>query len=207
MRVVEDIIQTAGDCGVQVLSFYAFSTENWRRPTSEVNILMRLFYNFLLLKYKKLLKNNIKLRIMGDMESLPLRLKDKLKEVIRKTENNNRLIVNFGLNYGSRQEIINAVKNMIDLVKKNQFKLSHLNSDTFGQFLYTKGLPDPDLLIRTSGEMRLSNFMLWQLSYAELYFCDKYWPDFSNKDFKEAIHHYQERERRFGDIHVHSSNS
>jgi len=202
MRVVEEMVEAATENGVEVISFYAFSTENWKRPQSEVNVLMRFFYNFLQLKYKKLIKNNIKLRIMGDIESLSPKLKNKLKEVMHKTESNSRLIVNLGLNYGSRQEIIHAIKNMFSLISKKQFNLSSLDSDNFGQFLYTKGLPDPDLLIRTSGEMRLSNFMLWQLSYAELYFCKKYWPDFTKDDFRKAIHYFQNRERRFGDIYA-----
>lgn len=200
IKVVEDMIEEAARLGIKVLSLYAFSTENWIRPKSEINMLFRALDHFLSRKTTQMIKNNIKLRTMGDVDSFPASTKKAIIDSKEKTKHCSGLIVNLALNYGSRPEILNAVKEITKEVLRGAFDLKDLNEEKFSQFLYTKDLLDPDLLIRTSGEVRLSNFMLWQLSYAELYFCKKFWPDFTKEDLKLAIEDYQNRERRFGDI-------
>lgn len=204
VKVVEKIIEAASESGVKVLSLYAFSTENWSRPEAEVNLLLRMLHNFLKSKIAKLIKNNIKLRVMGEIDKFAPNIKKLLIEAQEKTKENSGLILNIALNYGSRFEIVKATKKIVKKIIEGGLNIESLDEDNFGEFLYTSNLPDPDLLIRTSGEMRLSNFMLWQLSYTELYFSDKFWPDFSSADFKHAIGQYQKRERRFGDIYAHT---
>jgi len=198
IKTVEKIVEAAAKLGIKVLSLYAFSTENWNRPKTEINMLMGALANFLKHQANKLTKNNIKLLLMGDIDKFPVSLKNLLMDVQDKTKGNTGLIVNLALNYGSRFEILKAVKNIAEEAKMGNLGIDEIDENKFSQFLYTKGLPDPDLLIRTSGEIRISNFMLWQLSYAELYFCKKFWPDFTEDDFKNAIKEYQKRERRFG---------
>lgn len=207
INVVEEIIEAAGNLGIKVLSLYAFSTENWNRPKGEINMLLGALNHFLKKNINNLMKNNIKFRVMGDIDKFPERIRRLLLDVQAKTENNSSLILNIALNYGSRFEIINATKKIIEQISNGKLNINSLDENNFSQFLYTKDLPDPDLLIRTSGEMRISNFMLWQLSYAELYFCKKFWPDFSKDDLKNAIIEYQKRERRFGRIHAFASNN
>jgi undecaprenyl diphosphate synthase len=198
IKVVEKIVEAAAKLGVKVLSLYAFSTENWNRPKREIDMLLAALANFLRHDANRLIKNNIKLQVMGDLDKLPASLNNMLFDVQEKSSTNSGLIVNLALNYGSRFEIVRAVKNIVDEAKKGNIDSATLDEDKFSQFLYTRGLPDPDLLIRTSGEVRISNFMLWQLSYAELYFSKKFWPDFTQKDFEKAIKEYERRERRFG---------
>lgn len=202
VRVVEEIIEAAAEAGVKVLTLYAFSTENWHRPKQEINMLLRTLQHFLKIKLEKLLRNEVRLRVMGDISQFPPVVRDLLLESQEKTKKNSRLILNLALNYGSRLEMVNAVRAIAAQLREGSLHIDELNEETFSQFLYTKDLPDPDLLIRTSGEMRMSNFMLWQLSYAELYFCDTLWPDFKKSDFLEAIAQYQKRERRFGGLHA-----
>lgn len=202
IKVVEDIVEAAAKDGIKVLSLYAFSTENWNRPKKEIDMLMAALANFLRHSANKLIKNNIKLLVMGDLKKFPQSLQDLLSDIQKRSERNSGLIVNLALNYGSRYEIVTAVKNIINEVNKGNLSVDNIDEETFSKFLYTKDLPDPDLLIRTSGEIRISNFMLWQLSYAELYFCKKFWPDFTKKDLENAIKAYQRRERRFGKTHA-----
>jgi len=202
IKTVEKIVEAAASLGIKILSLYAFSTENWDRPKAEIDMLMRALANFLKHNATKLIKNNIKLLVMGDTSCFSSDIKEMLSEIQQKTANNSGLIVNLALNYGSRSEIVMAAKRIVDKVESGSLNADSIDENIFSQFLYTKDLPDPDLLIRTSGEMRISNFMLWQLSYAELYFCNKFWPDFTKNDLEQAIKEYQKRERRFGRVHV-----
>lgn len=200
VQVVEQIIEAAADLGVRVLTLYAFSTENWNRPKIEVSMLLRTLQRFLKMRLNKMLRNGIQLRVMGEIEKFPPIIQTLLKDAQQQTQHNSRIILNLALNYGSRTEIMHAVRKIAAQLNEGALHITELNEATFSKFLYTDDLPDPDLLIRTSGEMRISNFMLWQLSYAELYFCSKLWPDFTKADFIEAILQYQKRERRFGGI-------
>jgi undecaprenyl diphosphate synthase len=195
---VRDIIKAASDLGIKVVTLFAFSTENWSRPRSEVSLLMRALNSFLEREIKELNKNNIRFMVIGRDKPIPQYLLSKIKKAKQETKDNTGLIFVLALNYGSRQEIIDAVKTYTDAVMKGKANLDDLDIGSFSDYLYTAGLPEPDLLIRTSGEMRISNFLLWQLSYAELYFPEKFWPDFGKKDLEEAIEIYQKRERRFG---------
>ncbi len=197
---IKEIIRAAADFGVKVVTFFAFSTENWSRPKKEVELLMRLLNNFLDRQINELDKNNIRLKVIGKDEPVPKYLQVKIQQAQEKTKDNTGLTVILALNYGSRQEIVDAAKKFTASVIKSETNLEELDVDKFSNYFYTAGLPDPDLLIRTSGEMRLSNFLLWQLSYAELYFPKKYWPDFKREDLEKAIGVYQNRERRFGRI-------
>jgi len=200
VKVVERIIEAAIENGVKVLTLYAFSTENWNRPRMEVKVLFELLHSFLKKKLDTLLEGGVQLHTIGEIEKFPARLKDLLRQTEQDTKKNSKLILNLALNYGSRAEILSAVRAVSRMVEQKKLDAAHIDEKTFANFLYTDGLPDPDLLIRTSGEMRISNFMLWQLSYAELYFCNTLWPDFSKDDFKEAIAEFQRRERRFGGV-------
>ncbi|MCX5705287.1 MAG: isoprenyl transferase [Candidatus Omnitrophica bacterium] len=197
---VRDTVNTAAELGIKALTFFAFSTENWSRPKSEVSMLMRYLNNFLDREVKKLHKNNIRFRVIGRAAPLPKQVLNKISKSEELTRNNTGLIMILALNYGSRQEIADAAKRIAVDVLKGRVDTSEINEDLFSGYLYTAGIPDPDLLIRTSGEMRISNFLLWQLSYAEFYFPKVYWPDFKRPYFEEAIKEYQLRERRFGGV-------
>jgi len=197
---VKEIVRVADKLGIKVITFFAFSTENWTRPEKEVNMLMRSLNNFLDRNIDELDEKNIRLMVIGRDDPIPKFLQTKIKEAQDRTKDNTGLIAVLALNYGSRQEIVDAVKKFTNAVIKDEANLEGLDIENFSNYLYTKGLPDPDLLIRTSGEMRISNFLLWQLSYTELYFPKKYWPDFGKEDLEKAIEEYQKRERRFGDI-------
>jgi len=197
---IQEILKTGNDLGIKVLTFFAFSAENWSRPKREVNMLMRSLNNFLNRQVKELNKNNIRFMVIGQDEPIPKYLQNKIREVEDRTKDNTGTVAVLALNYGARQEIVDAVKKFTSQVLKGHANLEELNVENFSNYFYTQGLPDPDLLIRTSGEMRLSNFLLWQLSYAELYFPQKYWPDFKPIDLKRAIEAYQKRERRFGGV-------
>jgi len=199
---VKELVRVAARLGIKVITFFAFSTENWDRPKKEIDLLMRFLNNFLDDEIKKFDKDNIRFRVIGRGDPLPKGLQKKLRDSEVKTEDNTGLTVVLALNYGSRQEIVDAAKKFARAVLEDELKLETLDEKNFGDYLYTAGLPEPDLLIRTSGEMRISNFLLWQLSYAELYFPKKYWPEFTGKDLEEAIDEYQSRERRFGRIDV-----
>jgi undecaprenyl diphosphate synthase len=198
VKSVRDVIEAAAEIGVKVLTLYAFSTENWNRPKQEVDTLMSLLSSSLKKEFNSLQKNDIKLRAIGDIKNLTKKTQKELFEVIEKTKNNKRLILNLALNYGSRTEIIDAVKSISKKVVNNELKIENIDQKTINNHLYTFSLPDVDFLIRTSGEQRISNFLLWQISYAELYFTNTLWPDFNKNAFFKAIEEYQKRERRYG---------
>ncbi len=198
VQAVRETIETAAEIGIKVLTLYAFSTENWNRPQKEVNTLMSLLASSLKKELKNLQKNDIQLRAIGDLTSLPDKAQKELQSVIDKTATNQRMILNLALSYGSRAEIVNAVKRISKKVVNNELKIENIDVKTINNHLYTFSLPDVDFLIRTSGEQRISNFLLWQISYAELYFTNTLWPDFNKECFYDAIKEYQIRERRYG---------
>jgi undecaprenyl diphosphate synthase len=195
---VEEIIRASSELGIKVLTVFAFSNENWARPKKEVGILMGFLDNFLDKKIMELDKNNVKIKFIGRKKPVPDYILNKIDKAEKKTENNTGLTFVLALNYGGRQEIVDAAKKFAQAVGSGEESMEGLDEDKFEKYLYTAGLPDPDLLIRTSGEMRISNFLLWQLSYAEFHFIKKYWPDFKKKDLETAIEEYNKRERRFG---------
>ncbi len=197
-KSVRETVEASAELGIKNLTLYAFSTENWNRPKFEVDALMRLLVSSLKKELKILQKNNIKLQAIGSLDTLPKRAKNELFEVIEKTKNNTHMTLTLALSYGSREELKNAVKEICQKVKNNIISLESIDESIINQHLYTHDLPDVDLLIRTSGEHRISNFLLWQIAYAELYFTNILWPDFSKEDLYEALINYQNRERRFG---------
>jgi undecaprenyl diphosphate synthase len=200
VKAVKKVVRAAGDVGISVLTLFTFSQENWKRPKSEVSAIMKLLYETTKKEINELDENNVRLITTGRIEELSPRRKQILQEAIDRTKNNTGLVLNLALNYGGRTEILDAVKKISQDAKKGKLDPEKLNEEVFAQYLYTDGLPDPDLLIRTSGEMRISNFLLWQTSYTELYVTDVLWPNFTAKDFYEAIWDYQNRERRFGRV-------
>lgn len=200
MKTVRKIARVADDLGVKVLTLYAFSTENWKRPKSEVDYLMSLPEKFLDDFLPEIMERNICVQMIGEKEGLPNNTKIALNKAMEVTKNNTGLILNFAMNYGSRAEIVKAMKNMMIDIQDGKLSLNSINEDTMNQYLMTSHLPEPDLLIRTSGEVRLSNFMLWQLAYTEFWFTDTLWPDFDEETFLEAIADYQKRNRRYGGL-------
>lgn len=200
MQRAKEIIRLAAKKGIKVLTLFAFSAENWSRPKEEVDALMRFLDKFLTSQINELQKNRVRLIVIGRSDPLPKNIQLKLKDAQEETKGNQGLTLVLALNYGARQEILDAVKALCDSVVRGELNLEQVDEKRFSDHLYTAALPDPDLLIRTSGEMRLSNFLLWQLSYAELYFPKKYWPDFRQKDFEKALNAYRKRERRFGGV-------
>ena len=200
VKSVREVVEGAVELGISFLTLYAFSTENWNRPKIEINTLMELLVSSLNKELATFQKNNIQLKTIGEIDSLPENCKDTLQEVIIKTSKNNGLQLIIALSYSSKIEIINTIKNIAEKVKNKTLEVEDINDSYFESELYTKNYPDPDLLIRTSGEYRISNFLLWQLAYTELYFSPKLWPEFKKNDFFEAILEYQKRERRFGKI-------
>lgn len=198
VKAVRDVVEGAGEIGVKYLTLYAFSTENWNRPKQEVDALMGLLVSTINSETETLIKNNVRLMTIGDTEGLPINVKKNLKELINKTESNKGLTLILALNYSARWEIVNAVKEILKENQNNQININEINNDLFEKYLNTKSIPDPDLMIRTSGEYRISNFLIWQLAYSELYFTEVLWPDYRKKNLYEAILDYQNRERRFG---------
>jgi undecaprenyl diphosphate synthase len=198
VKSVKNVVEEASPIGVKYLTLYAFSTENWNRPKYEVDALMSLLVSTIHSELKLLNDNNVSLMAIGDIKSLPTDVQEELNEAINITSKNTGLKLVLALSYSSRWEIINAVKKIATDVKNGKLEIDNINTELFSSYLTTKGIPDPDLLIRTSGEIRLSNFLLWQLSYSEFYFTEKLWPDFGKEDFLNAIFAYQNRERRFG---------
>ena len=194
IKAVRDTVEGAAQVGIKYLTLYAFSSENWSRPEREVNALMTLLVSAVNKETKTLMDNNIRLSTIGNINKLPLKAQKELQAAIIKTKNNTRMNLVLALSYSSRGEIIDAVHNII----KDKKKPKQINEATFQQYLTTKSVPDPELLIRTSGEYRISNFLLWQIAYSELYFTDTLWPDFRRADLYKAILNYQSRERRFG---------
>ncbi|MCX5687005.1 MAG: isoprenyl transferase [Candidatus Omnitrophica bacterium] len=198
VKSAEEAVRAAGELGIKVLTLYTFSTENWKRPKREIDALFGLLEEYLDKAEDKFNKNNIRFSVIGNTEGLPESVRKKLKKVITLTKNNTGLTLNLALNYGSRSEIVNAARNIAKDVLAGSLAAEKIDDNLFSTYLYTKDLPDPDLLIRTSGEFRVSNFLLWQISYAELHITKKLWPDFKKQDLRKAIAEYQRRERRFG---------
>lgn len=197
-KSVRNTVEACAKLGIENLTLYAFSTENWNRPKLEVDTLMKLLVNSLKSELKTLQENNIRLNSIGNLNQLPKAIYKELTEVVNLTKNNTRMTLTLALSYGSREELLNVVKNISNKVKNNIISIDSIDESIINQHLYTHNLPDVDLLIRTSGEHRISNFLLWQIAYAELYFVDVLWPDFKEDDLYEAIISYQKRERRFG---------
>jgi len=198
VTAVRKTIEACAKIGVNYLTLYAFSTENWNRPKLEVKTLMALLVSSLKKELKTLQENNIKLMTIGNIEYLPKKAQIELADVIEKTKKNSRLTLTLALNYGSREEIVNVIKNLSKKVVNKELSIEEINEKIINNHLYTFSLPDVDLMIRTSGEKRISNFLLWQIAYAELYFTDTLWPDFKEENLFNAIIDYQKRERRFG---------
>lgn len=195
---VRDIVEISREIGIEILTLYAFSSENWNRPANEVSGLMSILKSYLISELSRMLKNDIRLTCIGDMSKLPDSVRVVLQESIHKTSGNKSLTLNLALSYGSRNELVRAVQLLADKCLRGELSPEEIDIQTISNHLYTAGMADPDLLIRTGGEARLSNFLLWQASYAEIYFTDVMWPDFRRKSFLEAIVDYQSRERRFG---------
>jgi undecaprenyl diphosphate synthase len=193
---VRDVVETSARLGIEVLTLYAFSVENWKRPRAEVNMLMMLLKRYIRLELGTLLQNNIRFRVIGRPEDLAADVQKELELGIRKTEHNSGMLFNIALNYGGRAEIVDAARRAIT----EGIAPGQLDEATFSRLLYTGGQPDPDLLIRTSGEMRVSNFLLWQIAYAEIWVTDTLWPDFRRRDLLAAVLDYQKRDRRYGGI-------
>jgi undecaprenyl diphosphate synthase len=191
-------VRACREIGIKVLTLYAFSTENWLRPSGEVKALMRLLEEYLRSEIQEMLENGIRLTTIGDTEALKKPMKTLLKETIAKTAHNHDMILNLALNYGGRDEIVGAVQDLLNDIRRGTLADQEVTKDLFSRYLDTAGLPDPDLLIRTSGEYRISNFLLWQSAYTEFYFTDVLWPDFNRDELFRAITEYQRRERRFG---------
>ncbi|MFS1513167.1 isoprenyl transferase [Chengkuizengella sp. SCS-71B] len=200
MKNVRSITIAANNMGIDVLTLYAFSTENWKRPKDEVDFLMKLPEEFFPMMIDELIENNIQIKMIGNKEGLPDYTLKSIEKAIELTKYNTGLILNFALNYGSRNEILQGFNRLIHAIHLGEVNEKEITEETFSSFLHTSGLPDPDLLIRTSGELRISNFMLWQLAYSELWFTDAYWPEFDEDQFVKAIVEYQNRARRYGGL-------
>ena len=198
VKAVKDTVEGAGEIGIEYLTLYAFSTENWNRPKQEVDALMTLLISTINSETETLQKNNVRLLTIGDIDGLPKNVEIKLENIINKTAGNTGLKLILALNYSARWEIVNAVKNILTDNIENSINVNEIDNSFFEKYLNTKGIPDPDLLVRTSGEYRISNFLIWQIAYSELYFSEVLWPDFRKNDLYEAIVAYQKRERRFG---------
>ncbi|MFW5998158.1 MAG: isoprenyl transferase [Halanaerobiaceae bacterium] len=198
VEVLKEIVKESKQIGISVLTVYAFSTENWKRPGIEVNFLMKLFNRTIQNQAKELHNNNVKVNIIGRRKKLPGYLVKKIDYIEDLTKDNNGLELNIAFNYGGRTEIIDAVRNIVN--NNKNVKKENINEEAINQNLYNSNFPDVELLIRTGGEKRLSNFLLWEIAYAELYIMDKYWPDFTRKDLKRAVKIFSQRDRRFGDI-------
>ncbi|NWF50478.1 MAG: isoprenyl transferase [Ignavibacteriaceae bacterium] len=197
---VRDIVEACAQVGVKYLTLYTFSTENWKRPLEEVSTLMRLLLKSLKDRADELDENNIKLTAIGDIQSLPSEVQKQLYSDIERTKNNKRMTLNLALSYSGRWELVEAIKEIAHLVQENKIDSQEISESLINSHLKTKDIPDPDLVIRTSGEFRVSNFLLWQIAYSEFYITDVYWPDFSRSHLYEAIRNFQKRERRFGKV-------
>lgn len=200
MEVVQRIVRAADQFKIKILTMYAFSTENWKRPKTEVDYLMRLPKLFLNKYLPELIERNVKVNVIGDLAELPPHTKDAVFHAMEKTKNNTGLLLNFALNYGGRSEIVKAVKQLIDEVEQGNIDKEDITEDLFESYLYTNNFCDPDLIIRTSGEKRISNFLLWQSAYSEFWFTDVLWPDFTEETLKQALRDYQTRIRRYGGV-------
>lgn len=198
IAAVRETVEAAGEIGVKYLTLYAFSTENWNRPKAEVDALMNLLISAIKNEEKTLMKNNVRVKHIGDINTLPEKVAQKLNGIIERTSQNKGLTLVLAISYSSRWEITEAVKNIASQIKNQLIDIESINQDFVSKNLSTKDIPDPDLLIRTSGEYRVSNFLLWQIAYAEMIFTPVLWPDFRKENFFEAIYEYNQRERRFG---------
>jgi len=198
VEAVRSVVEGAGEIGIEYLTLYAFSTENWNRPKEEVDALMGLLVHAIVAETENLHKNNVSLRAIGDLKSMPEEVQQKLAGAIEKTSGNTGLRLVLALSYSGRWELVEAFKNMAKELKNNKIDKSDINEELIGKYLPTFGLPNPELLIRTGGEFRVSNFLLWQIAYTELYFTQKLWPDYRKEDLFEAVNDFQKRERRFG---------
>ena len=194
------VVKSAVKYKVKVLTLYAFSTENWKRPKNEVEFILKLPKEFLNIYLPELIENNVRINVIGDMELLPNYTRESVQYAIDRTRHNDGLQLNFALNYGSRHEILNAVKDMIADINDTKLSVDEVDEQQFSKYLYTKDMPDPDLMIRTGGEQRLSNFLLWQSAYSEFWYTDVLWPDFSEEDFLLALEDYRQRNRRYGGL-------
>ena len=198
VRAVQEVVEEAVQLKVEYLTLYAFSTENWSRPKEEIGVLMKLLVNTLRSEFEKLLQNRIKLNVIGNISQLPVIVQNELEYVIKQTQNNSEMTLTLALSYGGREELVNVIKQLVTKVKNNIIYPENIDQSVINEHLYTQNLPDVDLLIRTSGEKRISNFLLWQIAYAELYFSNVLWPDFTKEHLHKALNSYQKRERRFG---------
>lgn len=194
--MLKRIVRKCNDMGVKYLTVYAFSTENWKRPSEEVSLLMGLIVTYLQKEVKEMNENNVKIMAIGDIEKLPKKAYDELKKAMEITKDNTGVVFSLALNYGFRDDLSHAIKNMM----KENINIEDINDETVKKYLYTSYMPDPDLIIRTGGEIRLSNFMLYEASYSEFYFCDTLWPEFDEEQLCKAIYEYQQRDRRFGNV-------
>jgi undecaprenyl diphosphate synthase len=202
VKRVEEIVFEASNTGIKVLTLYAFSTENWSRPQDEVSLLMRTLISVLSQKAKDLHGNGIRIQFIGRRAGIPESVLEAIKKAESLTEKNKAMTLNIAFNYGARAEIVDAAKTIFNDVREGKLNIDEINEDNFGFYLYTKDQPEVDLLIRTSGELRISNFLLWQISYAELYFTSKYWPEFKVEEFHKALKDFANRERRYGGVKV-----
>ncbi|BCG59652.1 MULTISPECIES: isoprenyl transferase [Paenibacillus] len=200
MKAVKRAAIAADELGIEYLTMYAFSTENWTRPKEEVDFLMRLPQEFLAIELDELIEKNVRVRVMGDSEALPSHTRRAMEEAVLRTKHNTGLILNFALNYGGRKEIEDCMRSLGKDIAEGRLSPEQITAEMIDSRLLSGGLPDPDLLIRTSGEMRLSNFMLWQLAYSEFWFTDIYWPDFGKEHLLQAVAEYQRRTRRYGGL-------
>ncbi len=195
---VREVVETAREIGIEYLTLYAFSSENWQRPRREVDALMRLLQRYLRTEIEKMMRHGIRLRGIGNLDRLPSEVLKRLREVEQQTRNNTGMTVLLAVSYGGREEIVQAARSLAARAREGSLEPADINENTFDDALMTAGTPSPDLLIRTSGEMRVSNFLLWQLAYTELYMTDTLWPDFRRDEFLAAVEHYKQRQRRFG---------
>ena len=200
VRTVQKITEICGELGIQTLTLYTFSWENWKRPIAEVSALMTLLASSLRKEVDNLMKNNVRFTFIGDINKFDQKIQNELLDAYQKTKHNSGLNLNLALSYGSRQEILYATRKLVEQVTLGKINIMDINEECFSQMLHTKDLTDPDLLIRTGGEFRLSNFLLWQIAYTEIHLTDRYWPEFRKQDLMNAIDDYQSRERRFGKI-------
>ena len=199
-RVVEQICEDAYHMGIQYLTVYAFSTENWKRPREEVEAIMKLLRKYLSDCIKRSTKNNMKVRVLGDKSKLDEDIKAKIEELEKISADNTGLCFQVALNYGARDEMVRAMKKMAGKLENKELSIDEITEEAFSGFLDTRGIPDPDLVIRTSGEMRLSNFLMWQCAYSEFYFTDVLWPDFNREELQKAVEYYAGRDRRYGGV-------
>ncbi|MBU5455777.1 isoprenyl transferase [Caproiciproducens sp. MSJ-32] len=200
VEAIRKILKEADRLGVKYLTLYAFSTENWKRPKEEVSALMKLLVEYLKNEIRELNENGVVIRISGDITKLPKDAQEEIKKSVSLTKNNKGLVLNLAFNYGGRDEILRAVRSIAEEYKNNELELEEITEERFSNYLYTKNMPDPDLIIRPSGEQRISNFLLWQCAYSEFWYSDICWPDFNEEHLHKAIYDFQHRNRRYGGI-------